>query len=527
MGRKKELIYYKGCLKGKYLTDKECDILDKIRNLSDNNGCITDLKNVIYELSTADVEFVKECKSGSMLEKSLGELSDSQTLGVAFMYHAKRLVLGDSVGLGKTVQVCGLCNLLSQEYLKKGREFRYLYLTEKSLINQTRDKMIKFTGEYVELLPGEKKYVEKFISENQDDLAYSVVGSHSLINNALFQDYIRGYKLDFGDIPFDAIFIDESAIVGNTATQTYENAKKLVDNFDYVVVMNATPFETNLRAFYAQLNLCDDSLLPPKTTFQNLYEKKDYSRGPYPRFNGEYKNQHIFKSQVNYRYFARTRKSLGAKMENCTADIIVTPLSSIQRRLLERTSMPQMVYDCPSYFDGGIITDSETTPKIGAMLDLIENELRGEDTIIIYSRYIESQRGIVEALESVGVSWAVMNGSTSLEERSNIISRFKMGDFRVLVTNVQKGLDFGHCNACIFYSYDPNPNKMVQFEGRITRSTDIVGKKVYLLISKGKELNNFKKVVSDRAKASDIFAGSDFSCVLSLILDSGKLDDLK
>ena len=98
---------------------------------------------------------------------------------------------------------------------------------------------------------------------------------------------------------------------------------------------------------------------------------------------------------------------------------------------------------------------------------------------------------------------------------------------KVLITNVQKGLDFGRCNHCIFYSYDPSPNKMVQFEGRMTRERNIIGKHVYLLISRGRELNKFKSVVKDRAEASDLFAGSDFSCVLSLLLDEEKIDDLE
>ena len=214
-------------------------------------------------------------------------------------------------------------------------------------------------------------------------------------------------------------------------------------------------------------------------------------------------------------------------MKDCTADVIVSPLSQVQKDLLKKTSMPQMVYDCPSYFDCTIETDRETTPKIGALLDLLNGKLKSSDSILIYSRYKESQRGIQNALLEAGISCETMNGETPIEERNNLISKFKMGDFRVLVTNVQKGLNFGHCNDCIFYSYDPNPNRMVQFEGRMTRSRDIIGKNVYLLVSRGKELNNFKKVVSDRAKASDLFAGSDFSCVLSLLLDNDKLDSLK
>ena len=296
MAKKKELVYYNGRLKGQYLTDKDCEILDSLWDLSERNGCVVDLKNVIYNLSKDEVEQIKANKSADFIDLRVGELRDEQTIGVAYMYYAQRLVLGDSVGLGKTVEICGLCNLISQKRMKEGYTFRFLYLTEKNLIEQTRDEMIKFTGEYVELLRGEKKYVQKFAKENDPELLYSVVGTHSLINSVDFQEYMRTYRALYGCNPFDAIFIDESAIVGNTSTKTYENAKKLVDDFGWVVVMNATAFEKELRTFYAQINLCDETFLPTKTVFQKLYEVMDY-RGPYPRFKGEYKNAHIFQTQ--------------------------------------------------------------------------------------------------------------------------------------------------------------------------------------------------------------------------------------
>ena len=65
---------------------------------------------------------------------------------------------------------------------------------------------------------------------------------------------------------------------------------------------------------------------------------------------------------------------------------------------------------------------------------------------------------------------------------------------------------------------------MIQFEGRMTRTYNIENKHVVLLISKGKELNALKNVVKKRAEASDIFAGSDYSCVLNLLLDSKELN---
>lgn len=527
MAGRRKVSYANGRLKGENLTNEDCAKLEALLKLNEENSYVSDLKNVICELTDADIELIKCQKSSDFVELAKGELTNLQTIGVAYMYFAKRLILGDSVGLGKTIEVCGLCNLLENVYKNNGYDFKFLLLTSKTLIEQTRDKMIKFTGNYVEALYGDKSKVEKFVRNVGDSLEYSVVGAHSLINSETFQEYLMGYESFYGCIPFDLIIIDESGdILSNSGTKTYKNAKWLIDKFDRAILLNATPFEKELRMFYNQIDIIDDTFLPTKTAFSKEYEVLSYS-GPYPKFSGDYKNQEKFRELISYRYLSRTRRETGAKMIDCTAEVVLSDLSDTQKMLLKRVGIPNMVYDCPSYFDENIPTDRVTTPKIGSLLDLINGELKMEPSILVYCRYKETQRAIYKILYESGITSYIMNGSTSIKEKNDIVGKFKREEFRVLITNVQKGLDFGHCNACIFYDYDTNPNKMVQFEGRTTRSYDIVGKKVYLLISRGNELKSFKEVAATRADASDVFAGSDFSCVLSILLDSGKLAKLK
>lgn len=525
--RAKEIIYYNGKLRGKYLSEDTCDKLDALAKLDVRRGCIKELKHIIWELSPYEIDVVRDLRSADTIELKKGTLSDLQTIGVAYMYYAKSLILGDSVGLGKTVQVCGLCNLLKALYEKEGMEFRFLYLTNKNLLRQAQDDFIKFTADYVDVLYGTAKHVNKFCSDNKANVAYSVVGSHSLLTSTSFQEFLVQYKRDNGCCPFDLLIIDEAGdILTNSSTKTYDAAMQIREMFDRVVLLNATPFEKELRMFYNQLHFVDSTFLPTKTAFKKEYEVLSYY-GPYPRFSGDYKNQEKFRSLIGYRYFARTRKSSGAKMSNCSAELIISPLSPQQKDLLKKTSMPNMVYDCPSYFGMGIDTDEFTTPKMKDLIRLLTVDLKDVNSILIYSRYKESQDCIQYILNEYDIESAILNGDSSQEDRESIINCFKLGDIRVLITNVQKGLNFGNCNYCIFYSYDPNPNKMVQFEGRTTRSYNIDNKHVYLLISKGKELSTFKKVVADRAKASDVFAGSDFSCVLSILLNDDKLKSVK
>lgn len=527
MSRKKEISYINGRLSGKYLTEEVCRKLETLLKLDEEHGFVSDLKHTIYKLSESEVDRVIKEKSSDFIdfESHKGTLENHQTTGVAYMFFAKRLILGDSVGLGKTVEIAALCNLLESNAMKEGKDFNFLYLTNKNVVAQGRREFITFTGNYVQEVYGEKAKVKKFLDENNVELQSSVVGSHSLIKSVDFQEYIRTFIQDTGYNPFDILIIDESGdILTNSTTQMYKEASHLASLFDRVILLNATSFEKELRAFYNQLNFIDKTFLPTKIEFQNTYEVYDYY-GPYPTFSGKYKNAEQFRKLVGYRYLSRTRKGLGAVMEGCSADIIEVPLSVEQKKLLTATSMPQMVYDCPSYFNMGVETTPSTTPKLMALLRLLREDLRDADSLLIFSRYKEAQYCIQEILESKGYYSEIMNGDTTQKEREVLINKFKLGELPILITNVQKGLNFGNCNYCIFYDYDPNPSKMVQFEGRMTRSMNIINKHVYVLLSSGDEYRTFRNVIGNRATASDVFAGSDFSCVMQLLLEKMNTSD--
>lgn len=531
MGRKKEVVYKNERYAGKYLDDETCNKLEALLKLDRENGVVSDLKHCIFDLPPSTVELIKTSKSNAFAELEKGTLTDHQTIGVAYMYFAERLLLGDSVGLGKTVEVAALCNLIEHTMAEKGMSFRFLFLTEKTAIPQIRNKMIKFTGNYVEELYGEKRYIQKFIEENSEGVQYSIVGSHSLLTNVLFQQYFIDYMQE-NCCPFDILIIDESGdVLTNSANKTYESAKFYAQYFDRIILLNATAFEKDLRQFYNQLNYIDETFLPTKTAFSQEYEVMEYGvwGRRYGVFNGKYKNQDKFRDLVSYRYLARTRESTGAEMVDCTAEVFVSELSSVQKSLLRTASLPMMVFDCPSYFNRvgySNETNIETTPKLRDLVNLITGRLSNERSILVYARYKESQTAIQQYMEEMGISVKIMNGETPQKIREDYTTSFKLGDIRVLVTNVQKGLDFGECNHCIFYDFDPNPNNMVQFEGRMTRDHSIYDKHVYLLLSKGQEVKKFKEVVADRAKASDLFAGSDFSCVLSILLQNDMIKDL-
>jgi SNF2 family DNA or RNA helicase len=393
-------------------------------------------------------------------------------------------------------------------------------LTEKNLSVQFRAELVKFTGEFVHLIPdGLQKTIDKFTRFNpyECELDYSVVGTHALLTTKGFIQWLEQCRTMGKGFPFDCLIIDESSVLGNSTTGISKGFTAIKKYFKHIYFLNATPFETQLGIFYNQLNMLDGALLPTKENFTKEYCVMDY-RGMYPKPTGKYKNQEQFKQLVGYRYFARTRRDKGAVMEDCNGKVVLSKLSDIQRKWLDKSQLHRMVFDCPNHIDPSIEFNSENVPKLGSLSELLKNECADAETIIIFSHFKEAQKSLSEWLKLKGYSNRVLNGDTDNISRQEIIKGFKNKEFRVLITNVQRGLNFGDCNHCIFYSFDPNPSKMIQFEGRITRSFDIVGKNVFILCSQGEEYKKLNEVVRQRAKATAQFTNTDLSVIMDILL---------
>lgn len=522
----KELKYFNNRLMGS-LTPEVCKNLETVIALKEQQSPIKALKKTIFTLEDRIVQEVLESEVNIPIEdRPVGELTDGQTLTVGFAYIAEDCLIGDSVGLGKTVETSALINLKRKEKFEKFgniQGYRVLMLTENALVEQLQHELVKFTGEYVYALNGDKASSKRFAKKYPNGVDGTVVGSHSLINQSEFYSWMDSLQDGDKDFKvFDLLVVDESSILGNTKTQTYKNALKLKNYVNNVVLLNASPFESNLDYLYSQIKYVDEDFLPTKTVFQKNYYMYDYNNiGGYGRFNGNYKNYEEFKHRVNYRYFFQTRKEQGAIVKNVKSEILTVPQSREQRQLIKESSMNRMIYDTPAIIAPWLITDEENTPKLKLLRQVLSKAgiERGEQ-VLIYSVYKDSQQIISDFITStLGYSCEILNGDIK-RKRSEIINNFKQNKIPILITNIQKGLNFGSVKNIVFYGYDPNPSKMIQMEGRVTRSFNIENKNIYLLATEGKEINTIKSIVAKRYDYTTKFASQDISGIGSLLLDS-------
>lgn len=519
--------YYKGLYYIGNMSDDRARTILQVRNMQ----VIESLKHCIYELTDVEIDDViargdTEDEQATKSTYTVGTLRDAQTIGVAFMYYAEAALLGDEVGLGKTVEVAGLLNVLLQEKRKQcGNDavLNYLFLTESQSVTEIRRKLVKFTGNYVNLLDsGVKATVCKYIKRTakpqvgNKPINFSVVGTHALMRSTEFLSFCATHT-------FDVVIFDESSSARNaTGSSTlFRNLQLVMNKCKYKILLNATPVEVALRDMYNQFRLLDCTYLPTLHDFEALFCIKT-KQGCRFVISG-FKNLDIFQRATSLRYLARTRKQLGAVYADNKARLFVLELNSVQKQLQKQTSLYQQLYDYPPSIMFDIDNKLTNIPKIWATIAILEQfKLKGEK-VMIYCNYRACQDSLQMYLEQYGYSVGLLNGSTPAKKRTQILEDFHSGAINVLLTNTKRSLDLQDCNHCIVYTVDTSPLKTVQVEGRLTRDFDVIGKNIYVLCMAGRELKTLYGVVQQRAKMSESATTKNHSLYMSMLLREDKI----
>lgn len=504
---------YNGMYLGR-MTVPNAEIILKIRQSKQ----VDSLKRMLFDFPVDLVlESVNECKRirDIIREKNIdytqyiGKLRDYQTIGTAFMYYSSRSILGDGVGLGKTVEVSALINYLKS----KGEMTRFLMAVENSALSQTTYELIRFTGLNIVALPSEAVKLKRIINKLDWTKIDGIVVKHSMLRSDYFSRWLA-LNLDEKGMckVFNTFFLDESSVIKNNTTKTYKYTKNICDICSRVHFMNATTFELRLMDVYNQADMMNPALLPKKWRIEKDFCK--FGRSSYwTKVDGKakmnfrrdlvgYKNQQIFKESLKLFYFGRCKADIGMDMPHIHKVYEVEP-SGDQLLAIGQGYRYNEVLNCPSLIpDLNMNTDVKDCPKLARLVDIVDNEFSGQ-SVMVYCFHIEAQRAIADELKKIGRTPMILNGETPDDERYKIQTDFNSGKCDVIITNIKKSLNLYGGDVCIFYSVLTNPSALFQAAGRIDRNVDDKIKTyILLLYANTDEYKMFTNVVKQRAQDS-------------------------
>ena len=142
--------------------------------------------------------------------------------------------------------------------------------------------------------------------------------------------------------------------------------------------------------------------------------------------------------------------------------------------ILDTTSDPEDI-DYVDYSQDikDLINSLGKTEKFNSCIQQVKKLNSEGKSVIIWCIFVDSIRQLASQLEKEGISAGVIFGSTSEEERKNILNKFKEKEMDVLITNPHTLAEsvslHSVCHDAIYYEYSYNLVHLLQSKDRIHR----------------------------------------------------------
>jgi len=423
-----------------------------------------------------------------------------QRQGIAVMLAAKRLLLGDAVGLGKTIQSVGAMALAMQ----KGLCRRAIVVTTASLKGQWCDEAASYLRQ--DAIGGLSS-------------AFVAVGGDRAKRAAVYADpaarvLVLNYELFLHDgraiPPADMVFLDEAARIKSLGAQTTKAIKSYCarHKVQYRYALTATGIENKLEDLYSILSFLGDQSLGFHTYFLYHYCKLRRFQAP----NGAriqqvvgHLNLHEAKARTAHVLLRRTKDDVGGELPELVIRNVTVNLGDAQRAAyediratadpdksasaplkaaiasggtatvdsLQRSLLLREVCDSLSLVGDGSLGDEST--KLDELEHFVRSTLGPEHSVVIFTQWERMAKLIAGRLAGCyaeGRAPRIISGDVRESERDLHRRDFNAEQFRCLVmTDAGKaGLNLQACETMVNFELPWNPATLKQRIGRMHRS---------------------------------------------------------
>lgn len=484
-----------------------------------------------------------------------------QIVGINFLTEKKKCLLGDTMGLGKTVQILGAIYKLQYE----NKSNRALIIAPTSLKYQWVDEINKFLKDPVYII------IDKEPKKRQQ--------SYELIEKENINIVVTSYELARIDIDYllkinwNIIVLDECHKIKNHKTVLYKNIIKL--NSEYKWAATGTPVQNRPDELFNIFSWIDPIILGNRWAFRRIYFEIGRKYGKDNMVLG-YKNLEQLHRIIRPYFIRRLTKEVAPELPDLNIYNRYVEMTPDQERvhniireeafeLIKKTSeynetsevgdlikkhpqtdlikglytIMQVVADAPEMLKE---SDSKlalrflslfrdlSSPKIEELYDIVEEYLDEdpENKILIFSRFERVQRLIQAKLAPLS-SISVINGQMSPSQKHSSLSVFKQSpNTRILIASdsMNYGANCQEASLVIQFDLPYNPAVYHQRNGRIHRigtkhnilnvinliSLNSIDEKIYDILIKKETLS--KKIIDASQKIEDVF---DFETSVKLL----------
>jgi len=401
-----------------------------------------------------------------------------------------RALLGDEVGLGKTIEAA----LVLKEYLLRGLVRKVLILTPPSLVDQWAEELaVKFGLNFPTHEDAEFRALGSDAWEKYDQVIAS-------LNTARSGDNARAILRQ----RYDLVIVDEAHHLKNRASVTWQFVNQIDRKF--ILLLTATPVQNSLDELYNLITLLKPGQLRTPAAFKKEFVTRGDPRLPRNRARLQ---ELLFDVMVR-----NTRSQVALNLPRRYATTVRLALSPPERELYEavtafvRREHPrvghsdrgvnrftletlQMEIGSSSYAVLPTLTAMAENPrnrpehvaelrrlielarsvgsnaKAKALLDLLRAT---REKVIVFTKYLPTLHYLARIIAEAGISTAVYHGSLSASNKTATIAAFETQKQVLLCTEAAgEGRNLQFCNTMVNYDLPWNPMRIEQRIGRIHR----------------------------------------------------------
>lgn len=447
-----------------------------------------------------------------------------QERGVAWLYTARKGLLADPVGFGKTAQALGLIALLKSQ----GKPFRTIVLAPNySSQMQWFGEVRKFTDLLAVAVQGEKP-----VRVSQYATWWEVlITRYSLLLRDL--DYMR-------NLEYDVVVLDEASMFRHHDIKTARFVKTLTKGIPRVVELDATPIQTSLLDMHSLLEALRMNIFGAVPAFEQRYIRRE----PIKIRRGNtfinatkivgYRNMTEFKERIRPFILRRKLSEIEAEMPEVSVQDVWLTLPTVQRRYYDQARKGIIqVWETPEGDEEGQIQGGErsrriragfhhlqyacdtslafspdnlTSVKIDWLMNEMQNDLKGEK-VVIFSKYKVGIDHVMRRLQEAGIGARRFTGDEDNDQRDEALDSFWNDDrMQALVGTaaLERSLNLQKSAYMIALNQMWNPTRMIQLFGRVNRMGSEHARAILInLLTEDTFEESMQRVVRERAALPD------------------------
>jgi len=399
-------------------------------------------------------------------------------------------ILADDMGLGKTIQTIAL--LLWAK--SKSKRKLNLVIAPTSVVPNWEREISKFA-------PGLKTVVWQGPNRNQQasdlEKADVMITSYALLrrDEELLQALDLGY-----------VILDEAQHIKNPMSQTARSAKKI--RSERRLALTGTPIENRLSELWSIFDFVSPGLLGPLKAFEERIAR--------PIDRGDMETAQRLRATIKPFVMRRLKRDVAADLPDKIEQEMIVPLAEEQAKLYKQvlgqvrksvlsevekkgvskaqiqilaalTRLRQVACDPRLMKLPDTDFSADDSGKLGALLEIIDEAVDGDHRVLVFSQFVEMLTYIRTALDSAGVKYEYLDGSTKnrLEKVDHFNDDSSVPVFLISLKAGGTGLNLTGADTVVHFDPWWNPAVEDQATDRAHRIGQTKNVNVYKLIAAG------------------------------------------